>query len=53
MSTVESSITVPHAGVRITQAIPARIVIARTGSERASTSASSVSASATNTDRAR
>src|SRR6188472_3123876 len=50
-STVESSITVPHAGVRITAAIPTRIVIASTGSERASTSTSSSFASAANTGR--
>src|SRR4029078_11207655 len=50
-STVPSSITVPHAGVRMIDAIPARITTRSTGSERASTSRSSVSASAANTAR--
>src|SRR6185503_18438662 len=50
-STVPSSITVPQAGVRTIDAIPARITIRSTGSERASTSRSSVSASAANTAR--
>src|SRR6188472_575869 len=50
-STVPSSITVPQAGVRTIDAIPARITIRSTGSERASTSRSSVSASAANTPR--
>ena len=44
-----SSITVPQAGVRTIDAIPARITIRSTGSERASTSRSSVSASAAKT----
>ena len=49
-STVQSSITF-HPGPINTAAMPARIVNASTGSARASTSTSSVSASAANTAR--